>query len=231
LSAGETSVNSVRHGIPGKLAIIPLALLLAADIAFICFHVLWASDDWAWNVEADVGYAESFQYLKWGAAAALLLALAWKRRATIYAVWAVLFFYFLIDDSQWVHERAGTWLVGLLDLRAFEEIYHQHFEYFSLRAQDFGELIFALALATAIFVMLYAFWPGREAARERTVTKWLIAWVLLFAFFAVGMDMLHVMAWEIYPPAIEPLLVMEDGGEMICASILVGGLALELTRG
>jgi hypothetical protein len=64
--------------------------------------------------------------------------------------------------------------------------------------------------------------------RERIVTKRLIAWVVLFAFFAVGVDMLHVMAWEIYPPAIDLLAIVEDGGEMVCASLLVGGLALEL---
>lgn len=231
MSAGETITDSVRHGSLGKPAVILLVLLLVADIVFICLHILWSGDHWVWNVEADTGYAESFQYLKWGTAAALLLVLAWKRRAAIYAIWAALFLYLLIDDSQWVHERAGTWLVELLDLRAFEEIYHRHFEYFLLQAQDFGELLVALTLGTILVVTLYAFWPGRRAAGERTVTKWLIAWVLLFAFFAVGMDMLHIMAWEIYPPAIEPLTVIEDGGEMICASMLVGGLAPELTRG
>lgn len=230
MSAGETIANAARLGSSRKLAILLLVLLLAADIALIWLHILWGYDHWVWDVGADTGYAENFQYLKWAAAAAFLLALAWKRRGAIYAVWAALFLYLLVDDSQSVHERSGTLLVNLLDLRAFEEFYHRNFEYFFLQAQDFGELIFALALGAVIAVVVCVFWPGREATRERAVTKRLIGWVLLFAFFAVGVDMLHVMAWEIYPPAIEPLAVIEDGGEMICASILVGGLALELAR-
>ena len=57
-----------------------------------------------------------------------------------------------------------------------------------------------------------------------------IAWLFVFAFFAVGVDMLHIMAWEVYPPAIDVLTVIEEGGEMVCASLLVGGLAMELSR-
>ena len=62
------------------------------------------------------------------------------------------------------------------------------------------------------------------------MTKRLIAWLGLFAVFAVGFDILHVMVLEIHPPAIELIGMIEDGGEMICASLLVSGLALELGR-
>lgn len=34
----------------------------------------------------------------------------------------------------------------------------------------------------------------------------------------------------IYPPAIGMLELVEDGGEMISASLMVGGLVLELVR-
>jgi hypothetical protein len=207
-----------------------LALLLAVDLALIVAHLLWGYDDWFWDIEADTGYPETFQYLKWAAATLLLLILAWKRRATIYTVWAALFLYLLLDDSQSIHERSGGWLSRRLNLDEFEEVYRQHFEYFFLQAHDFGELIFAAAVAATIAVALYFSWPGIKAKRERSVTKWLVGWVFLFAFFAVGVDMLHVMAWEIYPPAIDLLLVVEDGGEMICASLLVAGLTFELSR-
>lgn len=230
MDSATTVPAGARQGRFRKPALVLLALLLASDIALICLHVRWGADDWFWDLGTDRSYPEVFQYLKWGTASVLLLVLAWKRRAGTYVVWAVLSLYLLLDDSQWIHERAGRWLVEMLNLRAFEEVYQRHFEYFMLYAQDFGELIFALALAAAVAVALLLFWPGSDAARERIVTKRLIAWVVLFAFFAVGVDMLHVMAWEIYPPAIELLAIVEDGGEMICASLLVGGLALELAR-
>jgi hypothetical protein len=230
LATDESILNATWPGWRRQAAIIVLALLLALDVALIWLHVLWAADDWYLDLGVDRSYPEVFQYLKWGAASALLLALAWKRRAWIYAIWSVLFLYMLVDDSSKVHERTGKWLVKTLDLRAFEEIYQRHFEYFMLYAQDFGEMIVALALGTATMFVLLLSWPARDAVRERVVTKRLIAWVVLFAFFAVGIDMLHVMAWEIYPPAIELLAIVEDGGEMICASLLVGGLALELAR-
>jgi len=42
--------------------------------------------------------------------------------------------------------------------------------------------------------------------------------------------MLHIMPWGIYADAIDMLELVEDGGEMIGASLMVGGLALELVR-
>ena len=88
----------------------------------------------------------------------------------------------------------------------------------------------AASLGVIIVAVLYVAWPRSDAIREKIVAKRLIAWLLLFAVFAVGFDMLHTMVWEIYPPAIELVGVIEDGGEMICASILVCGLTLELAR-
>lgn len=207
-----------------------LALLLTVDLVLIGLHVLSGRDDWTWSMENDAGYAERFQHLKWCAAAVMLLFLSIRRRALVYAAWALLFAYFAVDDSQRLHERMGSWLVGVLDLRSFEDIYLEHFPYFYLRAQEFGELIVAASLGVVVVAVLFLVWPGPDAIRDRTVTKRLVAWLVLFAVFAVGFDMLHTMVWEIHPPAIELIGAIEDGGEMICASLLVGGLALELTR-
>ncbi len=230
MSASELTQNTAKRRSRGKLALIVLVLLVAIDLALIGAHLLWAYEDWFWDIEVETGYAESFQYLKWAAAALLLFILAWRRRAAIYAVWAILFLYLLLDDALLFHERAGGWFTQTLNLQDFQELYLRHFEFFFLRAQDFGELIFATAVGLTIAIALYFSWPGIEAKRERAVTKWLVCWVLLFAFFAVGVDMIHIMAWEIYPPAIELLGVIEDGGEMICASLLVAGLTFELSR-
>ena len=207
-----------------------LALLLAVDLLLIGLYVLWGYDHWTWSLENEAGPSERFQHLKWAVAAVLLIALFKRRRAMIYAAWALLFAYFSIDDAIRLHERGGSWLARVLDLGSFEEIYHEHFSYFYLRAQEFGELIVAASLGVIIVTFLCIAWPGPDAIRDKTVTKRLIAWLVLFALFAVGFDMLHTMVWEIYPPAIELIGVIEDGGEMICASLLVAGLTLELAR-
>jgi hypothetical protein len=156
LAPDTTVQTAARNARCAKAALVLLALLLASDIALLCLHALWAADDWLWDIGVDTAYPEVFQYLKWALASALLLVLAWKRQAGIYVVWAALFLYFMADDWQWLHERAGSWFVERLELRAFEEVYHRHIEYFMLQAQDFGELIFALTLAAIIAVVLFA---------------------------------------------------------------------------
>jgi hypothetical protein len=212
-----------------------LALLLVFDLTFVCGHIWLAPFHEKWNIEADNGYAEKLQYLKWLAACILLLALALRRRAAIYLAWAAIFLYFLIDDAMSIHERIGGWLTTELGLDRLQEVYIGWFPGFFLRAQDFGELILALLVAAAIAVLLVLSWPPHAAARERTVMKRLVAWLGLFAFFAVGVDLLHIMTLDpvtwASTPAGEALAVIEDGGEMISASLLVGGLALELARG
>lgn len=207
-----------------------LALLVLVDVAFIAGHVFLSHRQVSWHLEVDNSYPEKWQYLKWLSATIMLLALALTRRAVIYLAWAAIFLYFLIDDATLVHERLGGWLVTELRLDRLQEIYVAWFPRLFLRPQDFGELTVALIVAMAIAALLAFSWPARNAVRERTAAKRLVAWLVLFAFFAVGVDMLHIMAWVLYPPATDVIGMIEDGGEMICASILVAGLTLELTR-
>jgi len=226
----EALPHHPRQARARAIALALLAVLLGADLVLISLHVLWGYDDLAWSMENEASHVERVQHLKWAVAALLMLALSIRRRAVIYAAWALLFAYFAADDSMRLHEQGGRWLIGVLDLRSFEDFYLEHFSYFYLRAQNFGELIVAASLGSIVALALWIVWPAADAVAERRLAKKLVAWLLLFALFAVGFDMLHTMAWEIYPPAVELIGVIEDGGELICASILVGGLALELAR-
>jgi hypothetical protein len=211
-----------------------LGVLLLLDLVFICGHVLLVDPQYGlWNLEGDNGYPEKFQHLKWLGASLLLLVLAVRRRAVIYVGWAALFFYFLVDDSTSIHERFGIWLSARFPLDWIHQVYVAWFPGVFLRPQDFGEMTVALFVAAAIAIVLVLTWPAHNAVRERTVTKWLIAWLGLFGLFAVVADMVHIMVMDpvtIFTPAFYWLGLIEDGGEMICASILVGGLALELAR-
>ncbi|HEY6630062.1 MAG TPA: hypothetical protein VIZ90_01290 [Rhizobiaceae bacterium] len=226
MSASE----ALRHDLSPRRLKAFAFVLLATDLLLIGLHILWGYDHWIWSMEDESGLSERFQHLKWAAASMILLVLATRRRAMIYGAWALLFAYFAVDDSIQLHERIGSWLIHVLDLGSVEDIYLERFSYFYLRAQEFGELIFAAGLGAIVAAGLFVAWPCPDAIRERTVARRLVAWLLLFALFAVGFDLLHTMAYEIYPPAIEWIGVIEDGGEMICASLLVAGLAWELAR-
>ena len=207
-----------------------LGLLLLLDLGFISRHVLLVDTQRGlWNLESDAGYPEKFQYLKWLGASVLLLALAVRRRAALYVGWAVIFCYFLVDDATSIHERWGGRFAAELHLDRLQQVYLTWFPGLFLRPQDFGELTVMLIVAAAIVTILVLTWPTPDAIRERIVTKWLIAWLGLFALFAVVADMVHIMVSDpatVFPRAFHWLALAEDGGKMICASLLVGGLAM-----
>ncbi len=211
-----------------------LAFLLAVDLALIGGHILRVSEDQIfsspWSIESDYGYPEKLQYAKWAAASLFMLALALKRRVAIYLGWAAVFLYFLLDDSQSLHERIGKRLAAVLDLERVQQFYAAWFPALHLRPRDLGELIVALAVGCGILALIALSRPARHSGRERTVTRWLLLWFVLFAFFAVGVDMAHIAIGELAPWTAYPMGVIEDGGEMICASLLVGGLAIEVAR-
>jgi hypothetical protein len=207
-----------------------LGLLLVLDLALVVGHVRLSPRQWVWNLEAEHGYPERLQYLKWLGASLLLLTLALRRRAAIYFGWAALFLYFLVDDATSLHEQMGEGLARAFGLVRPQRIYVPWFHRLYLRSQDFGELAVALIIAVAIIALLVLLWPPRQAPRERVVTMRLIIWLGVFALFAVGFDMAHVMA-SLSARTAYVLGIIEDAGEMVCASLLVGGLALELARG
>lgn len=238
LTAKESGSHTARRRSAAEIAAWTLlVLLLLADLALIFCHAWFVGEheviDNVWSVEADGGYAEKLQYVKWSAAALLLLALTLTRRRLIYIAWSVVFLYFVADDATSLHEQVGHWLAEELQLESIQQAYLAWFPGLYLRPRDFGELAVVLAVATTIAAMLLFSWPPRMAKRDRLVAVYLLLWLALFAFFSVGIDMVHIMALDPitgFTPTTYLLGIVEDGGEMICASLLVGGLAQELAR-
>lgn len=237
MSTDEGGVGARRR--PAETAawalLVPLLLL---DLALLGRHLSLVEGGQVfthpWSVEADGSYPELLQYLKWLGAVLLLAALAFRRRAAIYVGWAAIFLYFLVDDSTELHERLGAEVVGALNLDRLQQLVAERFPDLFVRARDFGELAVALGAAAVVAVVLGAAWPAREARRDRRTALRLLLWLAAFAFFAVGVDMVHVMTIDPVTgltPSFYWLGLIEDGGEMICASLLLGGLAAELARG
>jgi len=161
-------------GIPG-LALTGMMLL---DAAFI---LVSADQDFrgarnSLHVSIDNGIAEHWQYIKWGALALMLVFVAWVKRALIYVIWAVLFVYLLIDDSQQIHETYG---LAIADALGFQPA-------FGLRALDFGELIVTALAAGPLLGTIGLVYLFASRSEERVFTHTMIALLIALAFFGGG---------------------------------------------
>lgn len=187
-----------------------LVLLLLTDLIFISLHLIRVYTDWLPQPEYSLGtprgFSEFFQYTKFLWVTLIFLILTFKTRRPAYPVFALLFLYFLIDDSFELHEQGGA-LIG--------EIYFQ--PAFGLRAVDFGELavtgffgaLFAVAIGIAFVLSDYF---------ERRIITALIVMILFLGLFGVVFDMVDVM---VQSTGLDRWArVVEDGGEMIVASFM-----------
>jgi hypothetical protein len=192
-----------------------LAGLLVFDLVFISIHLWLLSASTLQrfpqlNIELDHSLPEYFMYLKW-LIAILATAVAFDRaRVPIYAAWCVLFIYFLLDDALRMHEQLGGWITASLALKST----------FFLRGQDIGELLVYGAVGSLLLgqIVLGFFLSGDERARRfsRTLAVALIALI----FFAVVVDMLHIVAFRLRLPMGHLVGVLEDGGEMVVGSFI-----------
>ncbi len=181
-----------------------LLTLLAGDGLLIGLDLLSQLKDWPdprWSIEYEGGFAERWQYLKEACACALLLQLAARsggvdRQAGL--AWGLLFLWVLLDDALAVHESLGHRLMP--------------------ESPAVGELLFMLAMGMLLlYGILRAHW--RAGATWSLWSRRLEAGLFAFAFFAVGLDLLHAL---VQSPLWHPVLgLIEDGGEMLSMSVLL----------
>jgi hypothetical protein len=192
-----------------------LVLFLLIDIGFIVIHILlWWHGQFPdrLNLERDGSLPEMFNYLKWTICAAACCVAFARKQAPLYLAWALLFVYFLFDDSRSLHETMGHVLVAKFGLKGA----------FGLRAQEFGELAaFALSGAGLFGLIVLAYrWSGAAGARSFT---WLLApWLGVLIVCGVGVDFLHSLVAHYYKGSVFSMLVglVEEGGEMVPGSFL-----------
>jgi hypothetical protein len=192
-----------------------LSLLLLVDITFIAVHLwLWSRGQLSTqlNIEADGSIPEMFNYLKWAASAVACAYAFSRRREPLYLAWAMLFFYFLLDDANQIHEQLGSRLVTAFDLGPA----------LALRGQDFGELAVSLVAAMVLLgVMAVVYWKADNSDGSRRFTQRQLPWLAVLIFCGVIVDMLHVQISIFGSPILALIFgVIEDGGEMIAASFL-----------
>jgi hypothetical protein len=197
-------------------ALLLLILLLCADFVFILIHsiidlspVLRRGDFKLFSISEDRSYPELFQYLKWFWMTIMLIIISRSKRSLGYLSWALLTTYFLLDDSIGIHELIGTKIAAGLNFTAP----------FSLRKQDIGELIVSGVFAIILVAPIVISYLRGDSEFKRFSLDMLLLMALLF-FFGVFVD---VFAY-VFPISERMNIIIgfiEDGGEMIVASLLL----------
>jgi hypothetical protein len=199
---------------PGiKLSVALLVALILGDVLFMAVHVLhvWSPwfKSWMFSIEQDRSLGELFQYLK-QCLLTLCLALAFARsRRGVFAGWAVLFGFLLLDDMLEFHERFGRLVGPQLGLPTL----------FGLRPDDYGELVYAALLGLAALGFVTTTLRHGDAV-TREVSADMMCLLALLAFFAVFFDALHTMAYFSVPAVADAVALLEDGGEMLVMSVI-----------
>lgn len=202
-------MDHIKHTFTYPVLVL-LGLILLADAGFIFAHLLHKFDIVShphFLLTRDRSYSEVFQYIKEFWIACLFLLIALRTRAIIYVAWSLIFLYLLADDSLGLHESVGGLLVRFFEIpRAF-----------GLRGQDFGELLVTAIAAGILFSFLFiAYYFASQVSRKNT--HYLLALVAGIGFFGVFVDMVH----QIVPWGKSLFGLIEDGGEMVIMSLVLG---------
>jgi hypothetical protein len=193
-----------------------LLLLIVVDLIFIALHTISFLSHWnnpLLSLETDQGFPEVYQYIKWFCIIILLFLISAKKRSMRYNSWAIFFTYLLLDDALEIHERVGSLIAEYLFFAPP----------FGLRLQDLGELSVAITSGlTLLLIVSLTCWGGSQGFKKMSIDMLLLIFAL--AFFGVFVDMVHVITslsdqigWKV--SAI--LAVIEDGGEMFIASLIL----------
>jgi len=213
----KTMTSEFIKNIHEQSASLFLILLLCADLAFIALHTIEfiapSLNNPLLSLERDHGFPEVYQYIKWFWIIVLLVFISTTRRSINYSAWGLFFTYLLLDDALEIHERVGILIAENLTLTPP----------LGLRLQDLGELAVAgTAGVVLLLLVLLAYLYGSQAFKKMSLDMLLL--ILALAFFGVIVDMVHVIAhlsiqigWKVSAV----LAVIEDGGEMFVASLIL----------
>lgn len=200
--------------IHSKTAYIAISMFWVIDIAFIGAHIIFTAMGLRvplLNIEVDGSYPEFFQYIKWFWLLYLSLVLSVRRKQKSFIFLAVIFLILLIQDSFRIHESYGSQIAANLNMEPV----------LGLGLQDYGEAVVMLitgAISLSLWMLSYRF----VSLEQRYIVAVTGRLLLLVGAFSVVADMLHEMMTRVGRLAYVSMGVIEDGGEMLLLSILVG---------
>ena len=206
-----STVASLAERYPATLLL--FAMLLGADALFILVHAVHAWSpylgDSKYALDADLGMAELYQYIKLLWLLGCLTLAFWQTRRGVFIAWAAFSALLLLDDAAQLHENAGRLMAKGLGLASA----------FGLRGVDYGELMFAAGVGVVgLAVVVVTLRQGSREARQLSLDMAVMLSVL--AVFAVLGDVAHSFAYNRAPALIDVLALVEDGGELLVVSAI-----------
>ena len=212
----STKFNGVINQIKTSWSARLLAFLISFDLLFIGLYVVYLFTDFirdvGFSLQQDQGYSEIYQYIKWVGIILLFGVLFKKKQTPLYLHWLLVFSYFLLDDALLIHETVGVWLAKLINLP----------DLYSLQGHHWGELMVFMSLGFFFLTTLLVSYQRSEPA-ARDLSQSLILLLLGLVFFGVFVDLIHALVKNVWVSAW--LGVVEDGGELIFASLIAWYLA------
>ncbi|MFZ1399805.1 MAG: hypothetical protein WAS33_23065 [Candidatus Promineifilaceae bacterium] len=147
-----------------------------------------------------------FQYVKELAIVAILVFIALQGKR-MYAIWAAIFGYILLDDIAEIHERIGY---------IFEDKMPQ---IASMDPAEVAQTGFLVLVSGILFgVALLMIWRNRDKQRQACLHLTIL--LAIAAFFGVGVDMLQGLIMNRF--GISGIVkIVEDGGEMLIISVIL----------
>lgn len=200
----------------------PLAQpLLAAVAAALLLHLVEAfgliepdASPLPFNLEVDRSLGEVLGYVILASIIAGLSNVARSEGGDrLLLAGAGLFTFALADDLLMIHERLGLVFADLVGRETIGDFY----------VRELGQLLY---FAVVGVVVVFGWIRLRETAtdRSRHVARWVVGLLVVFAGFAVVLDVLHEVVRS-RTTALEPLLVaIEDGGELATLSLIASML-------
>ena len=199
-----------------------LILLFFGDLTFVVVHFISFYTPYLnfeiYSLFNDRAIPEIYQYIKWLWISILLIYVSKRKRSFNNATWALVFTYLLLDDALSIHEKVGAYFA-------------KNFNFIpplGLRLEDIGEL--AVTATIGIILLLLVAWvylKGDQAFKK--VSHEMLLLILALVFFGVGVDMVLIVL-NLGGELDNILGVIEDGGEMLVASLIFWYVFILSTR-
>lgn len=164
-----------------------------------------------WDGARDESLIEWVGYVQLGGAAILLLALAIQRKLSLYFAWSLVFLVLMLDDSLRLHENIGHFLVSTVHLPSV----------LGLNPNDLGELFAWAFFGVVLGIGLVVTHLGSSKTLRHD--SWVFfALTAFLACFAVLLDMMEIIVWDLLPLFGHGLITLtETGGELVAMTFIL----------
>jgi hypothetical protein len=181
------------------------ALLAAAEVLDYVPHLL--------GISREQSIPETLNYAKWAASLVFLTACFLRLRRPLFGCLAMLFLMILADDALLIHERLGADLAQGLSIPPMQ----------ALDAKHVGEIVVFGGMGFVALALLGAAYLGAGPALRPLVNRFLLV-IAGLAVTGVAFDAAHHMSSALQPSPLRQaagliLTIVEDGGEMVFASL------------